>query len=293
MILRREPNVFAAADYPILADRVEVPYPVGPHVHDFYELAVVVGGQAVHRTVEGSQRIGPGHVIGVRPGKWHAFDRLWDCTVINIYLGPQLLLTDLTWCLNHPALARLLLHGGVSTDVLPSGRLAEVAGWLDQLARLRPDGPEQTIVQRSLLGCVLGRLATLTIAAAGSSMITRPVRIALIAMSDDLARPWAVEDLARAAAVSQSRLHRLFRAEVGSTPLGWLTRSRAEQFAVALLSTDDSVARIGQRVGWPDPNYASRRFRQVYGVSPSEYRRGLAFNRVAVDYAGKSEAAVF
>jgi AraC-like DNA-binding protein len=280
-LLRREPNVFEPSDYPILAERREVPYPVRPHVHDYYELAVVVEGKALHRTVEGTQPITPGHVIGVRPGNWHAFDRLWDCTVINIYLGPQLQLTDLAWCLSHPALAQLLLHGGVSTEVLPPERLAEVTGWLDQLVQLRATGPEQAIVQRSLLGCVLGRLATMTIAAAGSSRITDPVRIALIAMSDDLARPWTVDELARTAAVSPSRLHRLFRAEVGTTPLGWLTRSRAEQFAVSLLGSDDPVAGIGRRVGWADPNYASRRFRQVYGVSPSEYRRRLAFDRIA------------
>lgn len=287
-LLRREPNVFTAADYPILAARVPVPEPVGPHIHDFCELAVVVEGRAVHRTADGTQPIGPGQAIAVRPGSWHAFDRPRGCTVINIYLGPRLLLTDLAWCLNHPALVRLLLHGGTSTDALAPDRLAEVTGWLDQLTGPRPSGaqsinPGQAIVQRSLLGCVLGRLAELTIAAAGSSMITRPVRLALTEMSADLARPWTVDDLARLAAVSPSQLHRLFRAEIGSTPLGWLTRTRAERFAVLLLGRDDTVAGIGRRVGWPDPNYASRRFRQVYGISPSEYRRRLAFDRIGAD----------
>ncbi|WP_152362012.1 helix-turn-helix transcriptional regulator [Microlunatus speluncae] len=283
MTLRREPNVFTAADYPILAARVEVADPVPPHIHDFYELALVVDGRAEHRTAGGAQSLNRGQAVAVRPGNWHAFDRVRDCTVINIYLGPQLLLTDLAWCLQHPALVRLLLHGGASTDALPPGRLAEVCGWLDQLSGQRPSGSAQAIVQRSLLGCVLGRLAELTIAAAGSAMITRPVQVALTEMSADLARPWTVEDLAARAAVSPSQLHRLFRAEVGSTPLGWLTRSRAERFAVLLLGRDDTVAGIGRRVGWPDPNYASRRFRQVYGISPTEYRRRLDFDRIAAN----------
>ena len=280
-LLRREPNVFTATDYPILAARVPLRGPVPPHIHDFCELAVVVEGRAVHRTADGAQPIGRGQAVAIRPGSWHAFDRPRDCTVINIYLGPRLLLTDLAWCLGHPALVRLLLHGGTSTDALTPDRLVEVTGWLEQLAGPRPAGPEQSIVQRSLLGCVLGRLAELTIAA-GSSMITRPVQLALTAMSAELARPWTVAELARIAAVSPSQLHRLFRAEVGRTPLDWLTRSRAERFAVLLLGRDDTVAGIGRRVGWADPNYASRRFRQVYGTSPSEYRRRLQFDRIAV-----------
>ena len=284
-LLRREPNVFTEADYPILADRVSIPEPVDPHIHDFIELALVVAGRAVHRTADGDRMIIPGQVVAVRPGSWHAYLQPERCTVINVYVGPRLLLTDLAWCLAHPSLVRQLLHGGASTDALAPDRLAEVTGWLDQLARPRrgrPEpGPEEAIVRRSLLGCALGRLAGLTIAAAGTSMITRPVQLALTAMTGDLARPWTVADLARAAAVSPSRLHRLFRTEVGSTPLGWLTRSRAERFAVLLLGSDDTIAVLGRAVGWPDPNYASRRFRQVYGISPSDYRRRLAFDRIA------------
>ncbi|GAB3753958.1 helix-turn-helix transcriptional regulator [Microlunatus parietis] len=283
-LLRREPNVFTEADYPILADRVAIPCAVGPHIHDFIELALVVAGRAVHRTADGDRMIIPGQVVAVRPGSWHAYLRPERCTVINVYVGPRLLLTDLAWCLAHPSLVRLLLHGGASTDALAPDRLAEVTGWLDQLARPRRDrpepGPEEAIVRRSLLGCALGRLAGLTIASAGTSMITQPVQLALTAMTGDLARPWTVAELARAAAVSPSRLHRLFRTEVGSTPLGWLTRSRAERFAVLLLGSDDPIAAIGRAVGWPDPNYASRRFRQVYGISPSDYRHRLAFDRI-------------
>jgi hypothetical protein len=82
-------------------------------------------------------------------------------------------------------------------------------------------------------------------------MITRPVQLALTAMTGDLARPWSVADLARAASVSPSRLHRLFRTEVGSTPLGWLTRSRAERFAVLLLGSDDTIAVLGPELRQP------------------------------------------
>ena len=43
-----------------------------------------------------------------------------------------------------------------------------------------------------------------------------------------------------------------------------------------LVTTDDSVAEIGRIVGWADPNYASRRFRQIYGSTPTDYRSRFA-----------------
>ena len=37
-------------------------------------------------------------------------------------------------------------------------------------------------------------------------------------------------------------------------------------------STDDPVADIGAKVGWPDPSHFARRFRQVHGCGPRAYR---------------------
>jgi AraC family L-rhamnose operon transcriptional activator RhaR len=47
--------------------------------------------------------------------------------------------------------------------------------------------------------------------------------------------------------------------------------------AVRLAAGRGSVSEIGRAVGWPDPNYAARRFRATYGMSPTEYRRRFAF----------------
>jgi AraC family L-rhamnose operon transcriptional activator RhaR len=47
--------------------------------------------------------------------------------------------------------------------------------------------------------------------------------------------------------------------------------------AVRLAAGGRSVAEIGRAVGWHDPNYAARRFRATYGLSPTEYRRRFAF----------------
>jgi AraC-like DNA-binding protein len=46
--------------------------------------------------------------------------------------------------------------------------------------------------------------------------------------------------------------------------------------APLLSTTDLSIAESARSVGWADSNYASRRFRAHYGMSPTEFRRDHA-----------------
>lgn len=52
-----------------------------------------------------------------------------------------------------------------------------------------------------------------------------------------------------------------------------LTRMRVERLAELLLTTDWTVQRCAEAVGWIDPCYASRIMKRIYGITPSEYRK--------------------
>jgi AraC family L-rhamnose operon transcriptional activator RhaR len=110
---------------------------------------------------------------------------------------------------------------------------------------------------------------------AGGEEVARPdpaVTAAARLLEADLTGAWTVERLAAAAGLSPGRLARLFTRRMGVPPMAYLGRLRAERAAALLIETELPVAAIGRRVGWPDPNYASRRFRQHFGLSPARYR---------------------
>lgn len=254
--------------------------PIAPHVHDFVEFAVITRGSVLHRTAEGDQRLGPGDVVVVRPGAWHAYargdtDRAW---VINAYLGPELLSGPLSWVLDHAPLARLLLLGGRSSAPLSARALGRTAGWLEQLAH-EPAGAGPTM-KTALMSCVLVELSREELVRRPDiPMISPEVRSTLARMTTELTRDWRMHELAGLAGLSPSSLYRRFRTELGAGPVEWLTRGRAELAATLLVQTDLPVAAIGRRVGWPDPSYASRRFAHFYGVSPSTYRTRHAYRK--------------
>ncbi len=74
-------------------------------------------------------------------------------------------------------------------------------------------------------------------------------------------------------------LRKMFKKEVGSTPLEYMTQLRMKKAGVmltALSSKDYSVAEIAHLCGYEDALYFSRVFKKSYGISPSAYASGKA-----------------
>jgi AraC family L-rhamnose operon transcriptional activator RhaR len=273
----RRTEVFADGAYPLHSDRRLLDAPVLPHAHDFCELMVIVSGRAGYRTRHGTRDLAGGDVVAVRPGSWHEYRDVVDLEVLNVYLGQELLSGDLAWILGYSSLTNLIFGTGDVRLRLSPAATERTRWWLGQLADCR-DRPEvdQALQLRSLLGCVFAEFAGASAAHAGRAM-NPATSAALLAMAQDPARAWSVAELAAIARVSPSHLQHRFAGQMGISLLGWLTQYRSELMAVQLAAGGRSVAEIGRAVGWPDPNYAARRFRATYGLSPTEYRRRFAF----------------
>ncbi|MFF4116509.1 helix-turn-helix domain-containing protein [Streptomyces sp. NPDC001714] len=91
--------------------------------------------------------------------------------------------------------------------------------------------------------------------------------------SDGVARPLPLERLARAAGVSQSTLSRLCQRHLGVSPVAGLERLRLARAEPLLWLSNLSLRAIAVRCGFPDAYHFSRRFRAVYGMSPSAFRK--------------------
>ncbi|MFD2329621.1 response regulator [Cohnella sp. GCM10020058] len=64
----------------------------------------------------------------------------------------------------------------------------------------------------------------------------------------------------------------LFKKETGENFTGYLIRCRIEQAQRLLEDPHNRIAEISLEVGYEDPNYFSRIFKRMTGLSPQEYR---------------------
>jgi len=75
--------------------------------------------------------------------------------------------------------------------------------------------------------------------------------------------------------MNNSYFCRLFKKNFGSCFQNYLNMYRLEKSTVILKTTDLSVSEISQTVGFNSISYYSKLFKEIYGCSPSEYRKRL------------------
>ena len=92
----------------------------------------------------------------------------------------------------------------------------------------------------------------------------------LIRQRPDL--PLSVKELAAAARLTPNHLTSLFRRHTGQIFTDYLTQERLSRAKKLLKDLTLSITEIAGQVGYDDPGYFARRFRQKTGLSPREWR---------------------
>jgi len=84
----------------------------------------------------------------------------------------------------------------------------------------------------------------------------------------------SLERLARIAHFSPFHFHRIFSALVGESVHDYVRRLRLEAAAMLLKTTDRPITQIAFDSGYDTHESFTRAFRQMFGVSPSQFRAG-------------------
>jgi AraC family transcriptional regulator len=101
----------------------------------------------------------------------------------------------------------------------------------------------------------------------------RPLQRVLDLMKTDLATDLDVNTLAAESGYSRSHFLRTFRAAMGCSPHQRLTRLRVERAKTLLQEHSIPLIDIALDCGFSTHAHFSNTFREIAGITPSEYRR--------------------
>ena len=101
------------------------------------------------------------------------------------------------------------------------------------------------------------------------------LRPAVSQMHDEPGKPWRLEELARAAAMSRTSFAERFRTVAGVPPLTYLNNWRMNLAQQALRDGDTRVGPLAFRLGYTSESAFSNAFKREVGMSPLRYRASV------------------
>lgn len=82
-----------------------------------------------------------------------------------------------------------------------------------------------------------------------------------------------LEKLAGISCLSKDHFIRLFKKELGTTPLQYINQKKIEKAQLLLITEEMAVKEIAFQLAFDDYSYFNRLFKKTTGVTPQEYRR--------------------
>ena len=109
-----------------------------------------------------------------------------------------------------------------------------------------------------------------------SELQSRLVPNILRMMEENLGGTLRVEDIARQTNYSRAYVFREFKRATGKSLMAYYNERRIRRAAELVAEGTLSVREIAERLGFDTPNYFSKSFKRIMGVTPSAYKKRIA-----------------
>ncbi|MET0261562.1 MAG: helix-turn-helix domain-containing protein [Rariglobus sp.] len=292
-VLARGVDYFGPDGFPIAVRRVKTEVDGGPshphditetdHYHDFCELVLVLSGRGRHHLEGESFPVSAGNVFIVQGQQVHSFREREGLVLVNVMYDPARLPLPSGLLRRLPGYSALFMleptfrsahrfSSRLQLDRQNLGAAEALAERMEQEALRAAPGHEAV-----LLGLLIELMAFLSRrygeSDAGESRALLQMGRLISALEERYREPWTLEQLARFAKLSRTRLLLIFRQATGKSPIDYLIGLRIEAAKRLLRQNELTVTEIALETGFGDSNYFARQFRLVTGQTPSTFRR--------------------
>lgn len=239
------------------------------HQHDFLECAYVVCGQCIHR-INGADHIqGPGTFVAIPPTFTHALFPEDDCLCLTIKIRNEFLQS-----LNIPRLLDFLYPLSFSCGDDEFVRNTIAALWEQQESGLPYFEQIMEQLFQTLMLYIEQRFHVEVQFLTGKAVRDKRILEILSFMMDNYSTI-TLQSVARQFHYNPAYLSRIFHEQTGLTFSATLKEYKLRRAAKLLIETDRKLGDICAEVGYGDVTQFSRSFRELFGSTPSKYRKDL------------------
>lgn len=231
-----------------------------------------LSGEADIRADEQPYRLRPGTIFHAGPGT----HLQWQTA------GSAPFEYDLLFYSTEPTTADGDIHPCSRHFILEPGVIPEMADWLDELhqqahaggglAKLRVKRTLLTLLEQVLTGCSRKE--------AGEASVKREIEDAVRYIHSHYMEVLTLDGLAERSGMPPKRFSYYFHKYTGSRPIDYVIGYRMEKAGELLRAGKFPIRDIAASVGFANPLYFSRAFRNKFGMSPSAYSSACAAGKV-------------
>lgn len=277
--------------FPYLTYPCSIPldFPLVPlHWHDEMEFVYIKKGRGLVSVDFTPCEVTAGDIIFICPGQLHTIEQAdQESMEYENIIFPLTLLgsrqPDACWeQYLSPILRRQM---SLPTQVTPLqayyGQVAACIDQIDEIRRTFPDGYELIIKGKlfelffHLYSC--GAVTASTVSGGSDRVQQRSLdktRQILKIVEEHYHEKISIKEMAEACGFSQSHFMKFFKTTIGVPFTAYLNDYRLTMASRLLLSSEDSILTIAADTGFENLSYFNRVFKQRFGMTPREFRRG-------------------
>jgi len=252
------------------------------HTHSFSEIAIVLEGTGISQ-VDGQEfPFHAGDVFVLHGNRPHAYLKTRHLTLINITYDPKIIALER---FNPGTLAGyqalFVIEPKVRKAVpykrhltLPGEQLIQIKALTNimerELHKRRPGFQLMAVGHFMILVTLLARFYSEKPASDAHKVLQLGEAISYL--ENHFAEEPDIDALARIAHMSRRSFFRAFAEVTGQSPVRYLHHLRVMKAVEMLEMSDKNITETAYDCGFQDSNYFSRRFKEVMGISPAEFK---------------------
>lgn len=254
----------------------ELPYRL--HSHEFLELVLVVGGRGINYTATEQMPLREGSVFFIPPGVEHGYKEVDNLVLYNVLYGQMLINAQSLDLVELPGYRAFFLEEqAIPSMLLSPSQIAELIPIIQLIEKEADDqsygSGSRTLAYAYLIELLVRLSRIYDQTPRETNQTARRLWEVISYIEDNLDISLSTEDLTEVANMSTSTLNRWFKQSTGLSPIEFHIHKRIAKACTLIQERGLSMGQISESCGFKDPNYFSRQFRKVMGMSPKQYQR--------------------